>query len=115
MPLNSRNGANSARGSKFKRAAQGSADQFCIAADLAATLLHELVHSCWATSGSADHPPGTKDAANRCSTSYLIENSFRWALGQRYPCLGSSTDCNFYIKSCMWRNDGISYPGNSPC
>ncbi|MDH5519917.1 MAG: hypothetical protein OEZ14_05220, partial [Acidimicrobiia bacterium] len=31
---------------KYKAAQAGSAEEFCIIADLAATLLHELVHSC---------------------------------------------------------------------
>ena len=97
---------------KYKDAASGSAEQFCIVADLAATLLHELVHSC-VTGGSADAPV-PNDGADACSTSYLIENNFRWALGQRYPCLCRAADCDFYFDDRIWRNDGISYPGRPP-
>ena len=97
---------------KYKNAAPGSADQFCIVADLAATLLHELVHSCL-TAGSADAPGGDDDP-NLRSTSYLIENNFRWALGQRYPCLCPTSNCGFYYDDRLWRNDGTSYSGEPP-
>jgi hypothetical protein len=97
---------------KFDAAAPGSAGEFCIVADLAATLLHELVHSCL-TGGSLDTPVAG-DSANTCSTSYLIENSLRWALGKRYPCLLSTSDCGYYGDSRLFRNDGASYPGQPP-
>lgn len=97
---------------KYKGAQAGSAEEFCIIADLAATLLHELVHSCL-TGGSAD-APGGDDNAGVCSTSYLIENSFRWALGQRYPCLCASASCDYYFDDRTWRSDGAAYPGQAP-
>jgi hypothetical protein len=98
--------------SEFKAATSGSAEQFCIAADLAATLLHELVHSCM-TGGTAD-VTADGDAKNSCTSSYLIENSFRWALGQRYPCLGATTNCSYYTDPRLGNNDGAAYPGEPP-
>ena len=97
---------------KFKATPHGSAQQFCVVADLAATLLHELVHSCL-TAGSADAPGGGDDP-DVCSTSYLIENSFRWALGQRFPCLCATADCGYYFDDRLWRNDGAAYTGSPP-
>ena len=46
---------------------------------------------------------------------YLVENAFRWALGQRYPCLINSTNCNYYGDPCLFGADSYSYPGTPPC
>ena len=98
---------------KFKAASPGSAEQFCIVADLAATIAHELTHSCM-TSGNRDNGTSGTDDPNVCSTSYLLENNLRWAFGQRYPSLLATADCGYYGDSRMWRNDGVAYPGDAP-
>ena len=70
------------------------------------------MHSC--LTGGSEDVPGGEDNPNTCATSYLIENSFRWALGQRYPCLCPTADCNYYLDTRLWRNDGAAYPGDTP-
>ncbi len=87
--------------------------RFCILADLAATLLHQLVHTC-VTGGKADEPDGGIDRSGQCSTSYLIENGFRWAIGARFPCL-SQTACWYYSCDDTWMSDRTSYPWDPVC
>lgn len=86
--------------------------QFCIVADLAATLLHELVHTCPA--GGVLDEPGVEngkaeDEPGSCSAAYLIENAFRWAMGQRFPCL-ADTACWYYMCEQTWMYDEAAYP-----
>lgn len=86
----------------------------CAVVDLAATILHELVHTC----RSGEPGPG------QCGASYRIENSFRWAMTQRYvgagkySCCGgvpgnwrwrASDDSSGSINA-LWNFDGLIYP-----
>jgi hypothetical protein len=108
----------------YKEAPENSCERFCIIADLAATLLHELVHTCLADTIS-------HDKSEDCRKSYLMENCFRWALAQRYPALVNeipgidfrrsacdepfhATACWYYRDPQMWLHDGISWPNDPP-
>ena len=79
------------------------APQFCIVLDLAATILHELVHVCTPLQFS-----DSGDESEDCDPTYLLENAFRWAMAQRYPCI-SGTSCGFFDDPGMWGNDGLTY------
>lgn len=83
-------------------------EKFCIAADLAGTLLHELVHTCLAGYSAAS------DESCECEISYLIENAFRWALGQRYTCLAGIGPCCYYASSGLLGNSCTAYPDSPP-
>jgi hypothetical protein len=48
----------------------------CAAVDVAAVIVHEAMHLCWAD---------LTDRPDRCSIVYLVENTYRWAMLQRYP------------------------------
>ena len=53
-------------------------DRLCVAIELAATILHELLHVHYSNLSN-------EDQSGTCEESYLIENMFRWAMYQRYP------------------------------
>lgn len=63
-------------------------DRMCAAVDLAATLLHETIHTLGVN---------MLDEPGDCDLTYLIENNFRWAMFQRYAhategaCCGTRT------------------------
>lgn len=100
----------------YVEAGLDAAQQFCIVVDLAGSLLHELVHTC-RKGGDRDSPVdaiAVGDHADGCSTTYLIENAFRWAMGERYPCLAATDGCCYYVSPDLWRNSGASYPGAPP-
>ena len=78
-------------------------EKFCIILDFAATLLHELVHVC-----TPFNLRDLGDAADRCAPTYLIENGFRWAMAQRYPCI-SGTSCGFFSNPRMWGHSDATY------
>lgn len=61
------------------------ADRLCVAIDMAATLFHEFTHFCGLNTGDL--------AGKACQTSYLAENSFKWALLNRYPAALDSGCC----------------------
>jgi hypothetical protein len=87
----------------YSAAALDPVKEFCVAAEVASTLLHEVVHTC-PSAGNYDNAADGHDARNTCSTSYLVENSFLWALGQRYPCMASA--CAALVSDAQWRSDG---------
>ncbi|MEQ1504808.1 MAG: hypothetical protein ABMB14_21415 [Myxococcota bacterium] len=98
---------------KFKAAAAQPAERFCIVVDLAASLLHELVHTCNGTNEGLDLGSDGDDP-RECTTTYLTENAFRWAMSRRYPCLADTANCGFYTDNRMWVSDSTTYPGNPP-
>jgi len=61
------------------------ADRLCVAIDMAATLFHEFTHFCGLNPGD---PAGVP-----CRPSYLAENTFKWALLNRYPAALDSECC----------------------
>jgi hypothetical protein len=87
-------------------------DRLCVAIELTATILHELLHVDYASLSNKDKP-GT------CEESYLIENMFRWAMYQRYPeALGSvfvpmeeGVEASLRVDvDWMWGYDHAIYP-----
>jgi hypothetical protein len=47
----------------------------CAAVDVAALIVHEARHICWAD---------LIEASGECSIVYLVEDTFRWAMLERY-------------------------------
>lgn len=88
---------------EYNAAAHDGEDEFCVAADLASMLAHELVHLC---PGQHDSHPSGSDQSDSCTTSYLIESGLKWALAWRYPCLGDASRCETWAKSATWGSDG---------
>lgn len=90
---------------RFEDAAAINAEErFCIIADFAATVLHEIVHSCMAGASADSDNPDT------CELSYLMESCFRFMLGDRYPCLLTTNACYYYGDSRLWLDDGLNWP-----
>jgi hypothetical protein len=90
--------------SSYTAAVDDSSEEFCLAAKVAGVLLHELVHTCPSSKDFDNHPAGG-DEPSSCTTSYLIESGFLWALGERYPCL-STTSCSDFLSDSLWGSDG---------
>lgn len=105
-------------------------EKLCAAADMAAVLLHEMVHVCGGTSPTVDNPLGATDHKLECDNQGLdreavptccwdecrmIQRSLWWALAQRYPCLTSVADCCDWSEpeNFMYSADG-GVPG-TPC
>lgn len=90
--------------------AYATADMPCLIADIAAMLLHELLHGCLSLSeegGASDFP----DERGECDSTYLVESAFRWAISQRFPCIGNTYDCQYWSDDAQWMNDdGAYYP-----
>ena len=63
----------------------GGKDKLCALIDLAATILHELTHIC-ALNYDQDE--------DECETSFTTENTFRWAMAQRFPDSCDSSCCD---------------------
>lgn len=85
-------------------------EHFCAIVDLAATLLHELVHTCLHPERGGEHA----DDPNDCRVSYLIETSFRWAMAHRFPCLPMTCACSYWDQDAMFLNHGSTYPNEPP-
>lgn len=102
----------------FEQAAGDDAARFCVVADFAGSLLHELIHTCPGAEPLDNNCPDVvlprTPEVNCCSTSYLIENAFRSALGVRYPCLANTAGCAYYTFQGLWGNDGAAYVGAPP-
>jgi hypothetical protein len=80
----------------------GSPLRFCAVSQTAVLLLHELLHGCLSVFNSTlDHP-------NRCFATYMVQNAFAWAVGQRYRCVTCSDTCGYYARDCTWFNDDAS-------
>lgn len=62
-------------------------NRMCAALDLSATLLHEITHICLRAHG---------DSSGECYVSYLLENTFRWALYKRYSDAHKSDGCDCF-------------------
>jgi hypothetical protein len=92
----------------------------CGLVDFSATLLHELTHVC----GYNEPGPG------ECAESYRIENSFRWAMAQRFtaarknPCCGglpgywrnrTNEKDDYGPLNSLWNWDRTIYPDISYC
>ncbi len=62
------------------------AERICTLVDLACSMAHELTH----ISGLGDHDPL---GGGHCYTSYMYENTLRWALKQFYPTVTDAACC----------------------
>lgn len=68
-------------------------ERLCAAITFAAEILHEMTHSV---------NRAAKDDPNDCRLSYLVENSFRWALFQLYPRWATLYSCCSNIWDDTW-------------
>ena len=62
----------------------------CQVAELAALILHEMLHGCLSIPGAqevSDHP-------SECDHTYMLQSSFKWAIAQRFPCMTYAEDCS---------------------
>ena len=95
---------------------RGSLPEDCALVDLAATILHELVHCCGREIDHDDTPTcrgNHCDGDHECNKSYELENAFRWAMAQRFPDIVSSDGCGYYDDPALLFSDNLSYPRTS--
>lgn len=88
-------------GIKIDKWKQGGSQAFCAAVQVAAIILHELVHICGDTyrSTTTDAQPGTRHEEEEDGSAYtypcwdearMVETMFIWFMTQRYTCLGNN-------------------------
>lgn len=97
-------------GARYIRAwnnARTDEDRMCVAVDLSATLLHELIHTCGVN---------MFDKPGDCDATYLIENNFRWAMFQRYSHATEGACCGVGsgVASCFMSHE-YTYIGPPGC
>jgi len=73
-------------------------DAACVVADVAATIIHELLHGCLSVFRD------NWDSCGECDHTYMLGASWKWAIAQRFPCIASGS-CYEFSSDSMWMND----------
>ncbi|MCA9489501.1 MAG: hypothetical protein KC621_06245 [Myxococcales bacterium] len=92
---------------------QDSGSALCLVVRDAHWLFHEMVHGCLSIINEQADDELRPTHCN-CDSTDMAENSFLWAIGQRYPCLQDQDGCRQLTNDCYWMNpcDG-AWPGES--
>ena len=99
---------------RFFKPGQSEATKLCTVARNASVLLHEMLHSCLGPFNENADDFALKPGECGCDTTDMVEAAFAHSVGQRYPCLATSSGCSFYDDANMWLTPCDFGYGNPP-